>query len=85
MEEAKLERALGANDLPFKTTTREVTVEKKVRTYDYVIDQDNGKDIIADFVRRKFNLDRSYDINVTLYDTERSEDLCNVVITQTLD
>ncbi len=85
MDEPKPARALGPNDLPFEKTTREVMVEKTVKTSDYIIDQDEGADIIANHIRQKFNLDTSYEIKVSFYNTERTDDLCNAVITQNLD
>ncbi len=82
LDEPKAERAPSWEDLNFKNTTREIRVEQKFRTAELVIGQDEGSRALAEYVRRKWNLGADFEINVSISDTERSENLCFVEISQ---
>lgn len=69
-------------DLNFKKTTREVRVEQSVRTAELTIGQGEGSRALADYIRHKFSLAPDFDIIVTICDTERTDDLCHVTVTQ---
>lgn len=81
-DEANRVHEPSEKDLNFKKTTREVRVEQSVRTAELSIDQGEGSRALADYIRHKFSLTRDFDIIVTICDTERTDDLCHVTVTQ---
>ncbi|QTG12386.1 hypothetical protein G6M86_03625 [Agrobacterium tumefaciens] len=78
-------REPSEKDLNFKKTTREVRVEQSVQTAELTIDRDEGSQALSEYVRRKFNLSRDFEVRVTICDTERTDDLCLVTVTKVAD
>lgn len=81
-DEANRVHEPSEKDLNFKETTREVRVEQSVRTAELRIDQGEGSRALAEYVYQKFNLSRDFEVRVTICDTERTDDLCIVTVSQ---
>lgn len=81
-DEAMAVHEPSEKDLNFKKTTREVRIEQSIQTAELTIDQGEGSQALSEYVRRKFNLSRDFEVRVTICDTERTDDLCFVTVTK---